>query len=98
MSTKLQEELEVVQKQIKEIKEEKPEAESEDFSTEKFELQKRTINSLEVLKDITFEVEEWLSEHSDNAFCIKTLKLWFTLYTKYNSHEWTKIPKTITGN
>ena len=67
------------EEEIAKLRTTNPEAENQEVTNSNFALQKRSLNSLEVLNDTDFDAEEWLSSHSDNQWVIRTLKLWFTL-------------------
>ena len=88
LSEKVLSELMANEEQIATIRAEHPDAENEDTDKEKFELAKRTIQSLEVLKDTPFEFEDWVGEISENQWVKRTIKLWCTLHNKYNNEEW----------
>lgn len=72
-----------------------PLAEDQEIDNSNFTLQKRTLNSLEVLNDTDVDMEDWLSSSQDSSWVIKTLKLWFTLHKSHNKEGWTQFPQVL---
>lgn len=83
------------EEEIAKLRESSPEAENQEIVNSNFALQKRSLNSLEVLNDTEFDAEEWLSSSSDNSWVIRTLKLWFTLHKGHNQQKWTQFPEIL---
>ena len=48
-----------------------------------FSISKRTLSSLDILKDTPFDYDEWHSEHAENSWVIKAVKIWFAIHKKY---------------
>ena len=83
------------EEEIAKLRATNPEAETQEINNSNFTLQKRSLNSLEVLNDTEFEAGEWLSSSTENSWVIRTLKLWFTLHKKHNQEKWTQFPEIL---
>ena len=77
------------EEEIDKLRKSNPDAEGQEVNNSNFALQKRSLNSLEVLNDTDFDADEWLSSSVDNSWVIRTLKLWFTLHKDHNQEAWT---------
>lgn len=83
------------EEEIGKVRNANPDADSQEIDNSNFVLQKRSINSLEVLNDTDFDAEEWLEASNDSSWVIRTLKLWFTLHKEHNDQAWTQFPEIL---
>jgi hypothetical protein len=75
---------------IAELREKYPDAENED--EQKFELSEGSTSTLEVMKDIDFNISEWIEDSKENTWVIRTVKLWFAFQKAFHDEDWCKFP------
>eukprot|EP00352_Strombidinopsis_acuminata_P002466 CAMPEP_0176399216 /NCGR_PEP_ID=MMETSP0126-20121128/46571_1 /TAXON_ID=141414 ORGANISM="Strombidinopsis acuminatum, Strain SPMC142" /NCGR_SAMPLE_ID=MMETSP0126 /ASSEMBLY_ACC=CAM_ASM_000229 /LENGTH=188 /DNA_ID=CAMNT_0017774641 /DNA_START=1253 /DNA_END=1819 /DNA_ORIENTATION=- len=61
----------------------------EKASSTKYEMTSHAQTGLEILEDIPFDYEDWEETANEQTWCIKTLKIWFTLIKDFSEdNEW----------
>ena len=74
------------------MRETHPNVENEPVETESFLITDKTSQTLQVMKEVDFDIEEWIESSEDSEWVIKTLKLWFIFQKEFADVHWCSWP------
>mmetsp|Transcript_13112 Transcript_13112/g.9501 ORF Transcript_13112/g.9501 Transcript_13112/m.9501 type:complete len:119 (-) Transcript_13112:310-666(-) len=89
------EELAATESNIQNIKDATPGVENIDPLEHKFTVSSRSLQSLEILEDCPIELEEWQQTQQENAWAIRTVKLWFAMHKDHKELDFVKFPQIM---